>query len=89
MYAQVKVTVQRPERWIRVPSNAVIPRGSDLEVVVVKEGKAHYQKVSLGRDFGDEMEIKAGLQGNETVIISPEDDLREGDQVKSVNIASK
>jgi len=89
MYAQVKVTVSRPERWIRVPSNAVIPHGNDLEVVVVKDGKAHHQKVSLGRDFGDEMEIKAGLQGNETVIISPEDDLREGDQVKSVNIASK
>ncbi len=89
MYAQVKVTVSRPERWIRVPSNAVIPHGNDLEVVVVKDGRAHYQKVSLGRDFGDEMEIKSGLQGNETVIISPEDDLREGDQVKSVNIASK
>jgi multidrug efflux pump subunit AcrA (membrane-fusion protein) len=89
MYAQVKVTVKRPERWIRVPSNAVIPHGNDLEVVVVKDGKAHYQKVSLGRDFGDEMEIKAGLQGDETVIVSPEDDLREGDQVKSVSIASK
>jgi hypothetical protein len=35
------------------------------------------------------MEIKAGLKGNETIVISPEDDLREGDQVKSVNIASK
>jgi RND family efflux transporter MFP subunit len=89
MYAQVKVTAKRPERWVRVPSNAVIPRGSDLEVVVVKDDKAHYQKVSLGRDFGDEMEIKAGLKGNETIVISPEDDLREGDQVKSVNIASK
>jgi RND family efflux transporter MFP subunit len=89
MYAQVKVTVSRPERWVRVPSNAVIPRGNDLEVVMVKDGKAHYQKVSLGRDFGDEMEIKAGLQGNETLIISPEDDLREGDEVKSVSIASK
>ncbi len=88
MYAQVKVTAQRPEPWVRVPSNAVIPRGNDLEVVVVKDGKAHYQKVVLGRDFGDEMEIKAGLKGNETVIISPEDDLREGDEVKSVNIAS-
>jgi RND family efflux transporter MFP subunit len=89
MYAQVKVTVSRPERWIRVPSNAVIPHGNDLEVVLVKDGRAHHQKVSLGRDFGDEMEIKSGLQGNETVIISPEDDLREGDQVKSVSIASK
>jgi len=89
MYAQVKLTVHRPEAWVRVPSNAVIPRGSDLAVVVVKDGKAHYQKVVLGRDFGDELEIKAGLEGNETVVLSPEDDLREGDRVKPTDIASK
>lgn len=89
MYAQVKLTVHRPEAWVRVPSNAVIPHGADLEVVVVKDGKAHYQKVVLGRDFGDELEIKAGLEGGETVVLSPEDDLREGDRVKSADIASR
>lgn len=89
MYAQVKLTVHRPEAWVRIPSNAVIPRGVDLEVVVVKNGKAHYQKVVLGRDFGDELEIKAGLDGNETVILSPEDDLREGDRVKPASSASQ
>jgi RND family efflux transporter MFP subunit len=89
MYAQVKLTVHRPETWIRVPSDAVIPHGADLEVVVVKDGKAHYQKVVLGRDFGDELEIKAGLEGGETVVLSPEDDLREGDRVKPANIATK
>jgi RND family efflux transporter MFP subunit len=89
MYAQVKLTVHRPETWVRVPSNAVIPHGNDLEVVVVKDGKAHYQKVVLGRDFGDEMEVKAGLAADEMVILSPQDDLREGDPVKPANIASK
>ena len=89
MYAQVKLTVHRPQPWVRVPSNAVIPHGEELEVVVVKDGKAHYQKVVPGRDFGDELEIKAGLQGNDVVVVSPPDDLREGDAVKCADIASK
>lgn len=89
MYAQVKLTVHRPEPWVRVPSNAVIPHGDDLEVIVVQDGKTHYQKVVPGRDFGDEIEIKAGLPGGSVVVVSPPDDLREGDAVKCADIASR
>ncbi len=88
MYAQVKLTVHRPETWVRVPSSVVIPRDGELEVVVVKNGKAHYQKVVLGRDFGDEIEIRAGLANNDTVVVSPADDLREGDPVKPSDLAA-
>jgi RND family efflux transporter MFP subunit len=89
MYAQIKLTIERPENWVQVPSNAVIPRENGLEVAVVRDGKAHYQKVILGRDFGDVVEIKGGLANNEVVIISPADDLREGDSVQSTDIAAK
>lgn len=89
MYAQIKLTVQRPENWVQVPSNAVIPRGNNLEVAVVRDGKAHYQKVVLGRDFGDEVEIKDGLANNEVVIVGAADDLREGDPVKPSELAAK
>jgi RND family efflux transporter MFP subunit len=89
MYAQIKLTVERPENWVQVPSDAVIPRDNSLEVAVVRDGKAHYQKVVLGRDFGDMIEIKDGLADKEVVILSPADDLREGDPVESSNIAAK
>ncbi|MBI2810951.1 MAG: efflux RND transporter periplasmic adaptor subunit [Candidatus Melainabacteria bacterium] len=89
MYAQIKLTVQRPENWVQVPSNAVIPRENNLEVAVVRDGKAHYQKVVLGRDFGDLVEIKDGLANNEVVIVGAADDLREGDAVKASEIATK
>jgi RND family efflux transporter MFP subunit len=89
MYAQIKLSAMRPDDWVRVPSNAVIPHGNDLEVVVVKDGKAHYQKVIVGRDFGELLEIKAGLGNGDVVVVSPPDDLREGDAVKTSDIASK
>ncbi|MBS2002975.1 MAG: efflux RND transporter periplasmic adaptor subunit [Cyanobacteria bacterium SZAS LIN-5] len=88
MYGQIKLTVQRPENWVQVPSDAVLPRDNNLEVAVVRDGKAHYQKVILGRDFGDMVEIKNGLSDNEVVIVSPPDDLREGDPVQATNIAA-
>lgn len=89
MYAQIKLTVERPETWVQVPSNSVIPRDNNLEVAVVRDGKAHYQKVVLGRDFGDEVEIKDGLKDGDVVIVGAADDLREGDSVKPSEIAAK
>ncbi|MBX9690406.1 MAG: efflux RND transporter periplasmic adaptor subunit [Candidatus Obscuribacterales bacterium] len=89
MYAQVKLSAERPETWVRVPSSAVIPKNGDLDVFVVRDGKAHLQKIVVGRDFGDETEIKAGLDAGSEVIVSPPDDLREDDPVQSAEIASK
>jgi RND family efflux transporter MFP subunit len=89
MYADVKLTALRPEQWVKVPSGAVIPRNGDLNVYLVKDGKATLRKIVLGRDFGDEIEIKAGLKAGDDVIVSPPDDLKEGDSVQSASIAAK
>ncbi|MBY0545718.1 MAG: efflux RND transporter periplasmic adaptor subunit [Candidatus Obscuribacterales bacterium] len=89
MYADVRLSVHRDDTWVKVPSDAVLPRGGGLQVVVVKDGKAHFQDVVPGRDFGDEMEIKSGLNNDDTVVVSPPDDLREGDPVKSSDPAAQ
>lgn len=82
MYAEVTVKTARQEPWIRVPGTTIVTRTDGLFVVVVQDGKAHYQPITMGRDFGDEVEIKVGLKGNEKVIVSPSDDLREGEPVQ-------
>jgi len=81
MYATVRMTGVRETPWIRVPGNTIVSRPDGQFVVVVEGDKARFQKVTMGRDFGDVVEIKTGLQGNEQVVISPSDDLRDGDQV--------
>ncbi len=82
MYAQVKITAPRVEPWIRIPSTAIVPRGDGMSVVVADGGKVHYQKVLIGRDFGDDVEIRDGLKGGQLVVVSPAVDLREGEAVK-------
>lgn len=88
MYAQLKLTAERTDKWVEIPSSAVIPKHKALQVVLVKDGKAHYQDVVLGRDFGDTIEIRSGLATGETVIVSPPDDLREGDAVAPAKLAA-
>lgn len=82
MYAEIRMTDVRDTPWIRVPGTTIVTKANGLFVVVVKDGKAHYQQIQLGRDFGNEVEVRTGLDGNEEVIVSPSDDLQDGDPVK-------
>lgn len=86
MYAQVRIKAERTDPWIRVPGTALVPLSNGLFVVVVENNKAHFQKVVIGRDFGDEVEIKAGLKPRAVVIVSPPVDLQEGEPVQSTPV---
>lgn len=45
------------------------------------DGTAHYLGVQLGRDLGPSVEIVAGLTGQERLVVSPPDRLKEGARV--------
>jgi RND family efflux transporter MFP subunit len=84
MYVEIKLTTLREAPWIRVPGTTLVVRPNGQFVAIVKDDKVHYQKVTIGRDYGDEVEIRQGLQGTEQVVISPSDDLLEGQKVKTL-----
>jgi RND family efflux transporter MFP subunit len=88
MYAEIKLGTLRQEPWIRIPGTTVVTRTDGLFVVMVQDGKVHYQPITIGRDYGDEVEIRIGLKGGETVVVSPSDDLREGENVQSQPLAN-
>jgi len=44
--------------------------------------------VTPGRDFGSEMEILAGLNGDEAVVINPPDSLTKGETVRVAQVQS-
>jgi len=48
------------------------------------------KKISIGRDFGTEVEVVSGLEPNDAVIVNPSDSLTAGAQVRVVKeIAEK
>jgi multidrug efflux pump subunit AcrA (membrane-fusion protein) len=84
MYAEVRFSSHRDTPPLLVPGDALIAANSGIQIAVLEDtgnGNArriHLQPVTIGRDYGAETEIVAGLQGNERVVVNPGDDVREG-----------
>ena len=88
MYARVELTSAQPNAPLRIPSDALIVRGEGTEVAVVRDDHTvHIQKIEVGRDYGDRMEVISGLNEGQTIIANPGDVVREGLQVEPVPVA--
>ncbi len=81
-YAEVHLKVQAQNSTFLLPVSALIFRGEKLQVGVVKNGHAVVTDVTPGHDFGDQIEIVAGLAPNDQVIVNPSDSLVSGQSVK-------
>jgi len=81
-YAEVHFKVPGRVSTYILPTETLLFRKEGLRVAVVKDNKAQLMPVTAGRDFGDAIEIISGLQGNESVIVSPPDSTVDGEQVQ-------
>ena len=63
--------------------NAVIFGTDGVRAAVVDHGKTALQPVTLGRDYGNSVEVIAGLTGDEQVIVNPSDSLEAGEPCTS------
>lgn len=83
VYADVKLQVSTATRNYIVPANVLLFRAEGLRIALVDQhGHVHLQPVTLGRDFGNTVEITEGLADGDRVVLSPPDSLYEGQQVK-------
>jgi RND family efflux transporter MFP subunit len=82
MYAQVKFSLVPADTVWVVPATTLIARSAGPQVLDVRrDGTVHYLGVQLGRDFGQTVEVVAGLSGSERLVLSPPDGLKEGMRV--------
>jgi multidrug efflux pump subunit AcrA (membrane-fusion protein) len=88
MYARVDLINSRAHNPLSIPSDALIARGEGTQVAVVRGGRTvHLQKIEVGRDYGDRLEVISGLGEGDTIIANPGDVVREGLQVQTVPVA--
>ncbi len=67
---------------LAVPVNALLFRGEGMRVAVVDGGgRVTLHPVSLGRDDGRNVEVTAGLQASDRIVLNPPDSLVDGDVV--------
>ena len=70
---------------LRVPATAVIADAKGTRVAIVGPGnKLHFQPVVLGRDFGNVIDIQAGLKGDERIVAQPTVSLQDGQVVNPI-----
>jgi len=61
----------------------VVTRSDEPRIALLDaQNGVHYRAVQLGRDFGAEIEVIAGLNAGETVLVHPGDELPEGTVVE-------
>ena len=94
-YAQVRFNEAATASVLTLSDNALIFRAQGMQVALVGgDNKVKLQSVLLGRDFGNTVEILAGLNAKDRVINNPPDSIADGmavqvEQPAGTNSAAK
>jgi RND family efflux transporter MFP subunit len=82
-YAEVHLKLPTAASNLILPVNTLLFRAEGLRVATVGDGqKVDLKPITLGHDFGSEVEVVAGLSGSENVIINPPDSIVSGQTVR-------
>jgi RND family efflux transporter MFP subunit len=81
-YVAVHFTLAGRAQSVTVPANALLFRSEGLRVGVVRDGTAQLVPITIGRDYGDRVEVLSGLSATDQVIVNPSDSLIGGTAVR-------
>ena len=85
-YAQVHLKLPMATPTLMLPVTTLIFRTQGLQVGTVdSSGHAQLKLITLGRDFGTQVEVTSGVAKEDTVIITPPDSLVSGEKVRVVS----
>lgn len=86
MFGEVRFSFPSAQPAILLPSNAAIINASGNKVAVVDaSNRIHLLPVTLGRDFGNQIEVLDGLAPGTRIVAAPRDSLFEGVEVTPVD----
>jgi multidrug efflux pump subunit AcrA (membrane-fusion protein) len=81
-YAEVHLKLGTPSSTFTLPVNAVIFGSDGLQVATIGDGDTvAISSITLGRDYGNSVEVLSGLSGHERVVINPPESLSAGQVV--------
>jgi membrane fusion protein, multidrug efflux system len=89
MFAQARLTLDRATPPLLVPANTLMLRADGPQVAVVTAGRVRLARVTLGRDYGTEVEVTSGLTPGAALVVNPGDEVTEGAVVRVAPSAPK
>ena len=88
-YVEVHLKMKSGIPSIILPVSSLIFRAEGLQAAVLRNGDtAHLVTITLGRDYGTQVEVLTGLQPGDPVIDSPPDSLTDNERVRVVQAQS-
>lgn len=84
MYGTANFGSKQKQQLKVVPRNAFVGSVSSNEIFVVENGIAKLKKVTSGRILGEQVEIVDGLSDGETVIVTGQINLQDGNTVEII-----
>lgn len=88
-YVSVHLKLPGEVRSLVLPSNTLIFRSEGLRVAVVRNGHAQLVPVTVGRDYGDRVEVLSGIKPEDAIVADPPDSLIDGTPVRLPEKASE
>jgi RND family efflux transporter MFP subunit len=89
-YAKVELIGSLANPPLVVPAAALVFRTDGAQLAVVRPDKTvHLQKVTVGRDYGDRLEILSGVDDGTTIVAVAGDIAREGAKIVPVDRESQ
>ena len=73
-----KFIVISKENVVRIPERCIFELDDTKNVFIIKEGVINLKEVSIGLEGEEFVEIVEGLQTDDIVVLSPEDELEDG-----------
>jgi HlyD family secretion protein len=83
LFVNVTFSIPRLTAGVIVPDEALVFNAAGLRVATVQpDDTVKFKDVSIYRDFGTTAELRDGLQGGETLVLSPPTQLADGNKVR-------
>lgn len=84
-YAEVHIALPTMAQSVRTPVNTLLFRSEGLRVAKLGgDDKVQLVPITMGRDYGTEVEVLTGLTPGDRIVLNPPDSLGDGQQVRVV-----
>jgi RND family efflux transporter MFP subunit len=81
-YTFVHLSLPTATHSVTLPSNTLLFRKEGLRAAVIRDAHVQLVPITIGRDYGEKVEILSGLQPTDEVITDPSDSLISGTAVR-------
>jgi len=88
-FLSVHLKLKSETAAVLIPVNTLIFRSNGMQVAVVRNNRAELVPISIGRDYGTEVEVLSGLTAQDAIIENPSDSLISGTEVRPLEPSQK